>query len=248
MDNGIDDNCDGINAYSPQVPYLNGPAWRIPGRIEAEHFDEGVQGIAFFDLDDGNNGGFLRNDLYDHVDIEKNSESANIGWTSKGEWLEYTVNVTNSGTYDINTNLASGGSNSRFQLFIDGNTIGGEINIPNTGGIGINQISPVPVSNIYLSAGQHVFRFEITKGGGFNLFNFDFVSRNGSETAINTNKNPEGTDVVTSIFLSPNPAKNHLNINSNSKINEIVLYSLVGNLVKQQFFKPAFIDIFLTVT
>ena len=80
-------------------PY-KGKAHRIPGKIEAEHYDEGAQGKAYHDVEEKNLGADYRKAT--QVDIEKRSDASNghgIGWTRKGEWLNYTEEVKEAGTY-----------------------------------------------------------------------------------------------------------------------------------------------------
>ncbi|CAM9504804.1 unnamed protein product, partial [Ectocarpus fasciculatus] len=71
--------------------YLGTPA-AIPGKIEAEEFDEGGQGAAYYDVDAGNNGGAFR--TTEDVDIKATTAGGHyIGWTKKGEFTRYTVDV-----------------------------------------------------------------------------------------------------------------------------------------------------------
>ena len=80
----------------------------IPGTIEAEHYDEGKAGVAYVDLDPQNQGADYREPT--QVDIEKRPDASNghgIGWTRKGEWLNYTVEVKKSGIYSIEMPVAS---------------------------------------------------------------------------------------------------------------------------------------------
>src|SRR5262245_20799614 len=57
----------------------------LPARIEAEDFDAGPNGSAYFDTTAGNAGGEYRNT---DVDIQSCAEGGyNIGWSRAGEWL-----------------------------------------------------------------------------------------------------------------------------------------------------------------
>ena len=88
-------------------PY-QGKAHQIPGKIEAENYDEGKAEVAYHDIDKKNHGANYRGPT--QVDIEKRSDASNgygIGWTRKGEWLHYTVEVKESGTYNIEIPVAS---------------------------------------------------------------------------------------------------------------------------------------------
>jgi hypothetical protein len=100
------------------MPY-KGTAHAVPGtRLEAEDFDLGGLGVAYFDTSGRNNGFYnYRSDNPANtndpvVDLERdNSGRINICWTSTGEWVKYTLNVTQAGTYKVTANLASGNSN-----------------------------------------------------------------------------------------------------------------------------------------
>ena len=87
---------------------FKGKAQQIPGKIEAEHYDEGEPGKAYHDNDVKNSGANYRGPT--QVDIEKRPDASNghgIGWTRKGEWLNYTVEVKESGIYSIEIPVAS---------------------------------------------------------------------------------------------------------------------------------------------
>ncbi|CAN0416089.1 unnamed protein product [Ascophyllum nodosum] len=59
---------------------------------QAEEFDYGGQGIAYLDIDAGNNGAVFR--LDEDVDIKPTPTSGfYVGWTAGGEYLRYTVDV-----------------------------------------------------------------------------------------------------------------------------------------------------------
>jgi hypothetical protein len=78
----------------------------IPGTIEAEDFDTGCAGEAFYDTNEINEGGQYR--LNEGVDIEKCSAGGhNVGWAHTGEWQAYTVTVSKTATYEISRKAAS---------------------------------------------------------------------------------------------------------------------------------------------
>lgn len=82
----------------PPSPYHGTPVV-LPGRIEAEDFDTSPREEAYWDRDDSNNGGAYRQT---GVDIQDCLEGGyNLGWIETGEWLEYTVDVSEAGRYDI---------------------------------------------------------------------------------------------------------------------------------------------------
>lgn len=135
-----------------QSPY-GGTPWPVPGRIEAENYDLGGQGIAFNDLTTANEGRAYRTDA---VDIEPSSEGGyNVGWARAGEWLEYTINVSASKTYVLECRVAAIAPGKRFHIEVNGQDVSGSINIPNTGGWQNWQTVAVTVP---LNAGEQIMR------------------------------------------------------------------------------------------
>ena len=118
----------------PSMPW-KGKAHTIPGRIEAEHYDEGPAGVAYHDVEEKNFGEPYRKAT--QVDIEKRDDASNgygIGWTRKGEWLKYTVRVTKDGKYSVKIPVASNKQGGIFHFEIDGKDVSGPIQVPDTRG------------------------------------------------------------------------------------------------------------------
>jgi acid phosphatase type 7 len=126
------DRCSSSPA-SASTPYGGTPA-ALPGHLEAEHFDEGGSGIAYVDTTTGNSGGVFRDT---HVDIQATTDVGrgyNVGWIRPGEWLAYTVNVTQGGIATISARVASNGPGGTFHIEVGGVDVSGPMTIPNTGG------------------------------------------------------------------------------------------------------------------
>ncbi len=159
------------------TPYGGTPA-AVPGRFEAEKFDEGGEGIAYHDTTAGNSGGQFR---VTDVDIEGTSDTGggfNVGWFTASEWLEFTVNVASTSNYTLNARVASTGDGGRFHVEVDNTNVTGSLDVPNTGGW--QNWSTVSKSGIHLTAGQHVIKFvgdaDGTSGVIGNLNWLEFVS------------------------------------------------------------------------
>ena len=136
----------------------------IPGTIEAEDFDTGCRGDAFYDRDDRNEGGQYR--LSEGVDIEKCSAGGfNVGWTHTGEWTAYTVTVSQSAPYQISFYVASAYNSGKMHLECDGADKTGMIAVPNTAGF---QNWAVIKKSIKLDAGPHLLKL-VVDGDFFNL-------------------------------------------------------------------------------
>jgi hypothetical protein len=165
------------------IPF-NGTPYTLPGTVEAENFNIGGEGVAYHDTDASNNGGQYRPN--EGVDIEATSDTGggfDVGWAGNGEWMNYTVNVTASGVYDINFRIASAQTGT-FHLEVDGTDVTGPMAYVNTGGW--QNWTTVTRSGVALTAGQHVLRFFDDVAGG-NLNWFSVVASSGpTDTATPT--------------------------------------------------------------
>jgi glucuronoarabinoxylan endo-1,4-beta-xylanase len=163
-----------IQVNIPQGPY-NGTISTIPGTIEFENFDVGGNGFAYYDVDAGTNvdpAPDFRTD--EDVDIETCTDTDggyNIGYTMAGEWLEYTVNVATSGTYDITFRVACEGDNRTISLDSDGTLLAENVAIPNTGGWQV--WTDVTIENVELQAGEQILRLTI---GDTDYVNLNYMS------------------------------------------------------------------------
>ena len=111
---------DSMYSAGPQI---------IPGKVQCEYFDFGGEGVAFHESDSLNSGSGQLNPsdgsylhefrIQEAVDIsytkfveeqidnnpynfvEPESEQLYVGWTEPGEWIKYTVQVEQSGVYQI---------------------------------------------------------------------------------------------------------------------------------------------------
>lgn len=142
-----------------RAPFKGNPA-EIPGTIEVEEFDKGCDGIAFHDSDNKNEGD--ANIQEGGADIVSGGDNYAIGYTAADEWLEYTVNVTQSGNYALSAFAASGLEGSGFQLYLDGKELGDKITVPQTGEESWDVYKEITVGEVSLQEGVHTLRLTIT--------------------------------------------------------------------------------------
>ncbi|CAM9131675.1 unnamed protein product, partial [Laminaria digitata] len=112
----------------------------IPGKIQAEKFDMGGEGVGYSDTTAENKpNGVFRPD--EAVDIDPLGAGYNIGWIRAGEFLRYTVDVTTDvGAFAFKFRVGSGTSTGSFQV-VSGGTgcddyttdLSGLVLVPNTG-------------------------------------------------------------------------------------------------------------------
>lgn len=165
-----------------QTPY-GGTASLIPGRIQAEFFDEGDSGVSHWDVDRENIGGAFRNSS---IDLERSydlDDSFSIGWIENSEWTEYTVDVT-PGTYDITARIASAVvAPGLIRVLLDGRELG-LITVQGTSDWYLWQdatLSSVTVTE----SGPAVLRLEYI-GGPYNLNWVEFGASTGTGTGGGT--------------------------------------------------------------
>jgi beta-glucanase (GH16 family) len=156
-----------------QDPFLGAPI-PIPGIVEAEHYDTGGQGVAYFDFDAANNGGAYRPS--EGVDLEICAEGGfNLGWVRQGEWIEYTVDVAEAGEYTLDVRVASNTTGGIFHLEFDGVNESGTLIAPVTGGW---QNWTTASATVTLDAGVQTMRFVNTGSATseYNLNSFTFTA------------------------------------------------------------------------
>ncbi|MGO4290935.1 carbohydrate-binding protein [Chitinophaga sp. RAB17] len=120
-----------------QGPYLGFPI-EIPGIVNAADYDEGPKEVAFH-YNNGNGNHAYRPDAPGTENCSEGDNQVspgggyNIGWTSDGDWVRYTVNIKEAGKYKVELRIAGNGGGIIY-LSIDGVTVSNEIPIQGTGG------------------------------------------------------------------------------------------------------------------
>ncbi len=169
----------------PQIrgPYGNGGhPWTAPDynnntlggtlHIEAENFDSGGKGVAYYNTNSSNPGGQYRTS--ETVGIQATSDTGggyNVGWTAAGDWLEYTTEIPEPGAYNLRLRVA-GASAGSVQVLADDNNLTtngvdltGPWALPNTGGA---QTWQTVTRSVFLAPGRQKLRINVL-AGGFNL-------------------------------------------------------------------------------
>jgi beta-glucosidase len=152
----------------PQRPF-GGAVPVLPGRIEAENYDLGGEGVAYGKSTVGNPGGVYRTDA--DVGLERADDAGGghlVAWINSGDWLEYTVNVPDeSAIYHVSFRVASPAGGGQFRVRLDG-TVLGTVTVPKTGGWENWQTISLPDVPIAGGTGSRALRLEVLVGG-FNL-------------------------------------------------------------------------------
>ena len=128
----------------------------IPGRIEAENYDFGGQGVGYYDTTAGNEQGFS---VYraDDVDVKESGEGGRaVGWIAAGEWLAYTVDIETSGSHRIDVRVGSALPGRTFHVEVDGGAVTESVAVPQVADW--DRYETVSVAGVPLQAGRHVLR------------------------------------------------------------------------------------------
>lgn len=153
-----------ISLYiSPSTGPFSGHPILVPGRVEAENYDGGGEGIGYHDNDLINSGGYYR---WDGVDIDMaNDEKGGYCVThlEPGEWLNYTVHIPETEMYDFFVGTASPIRSGKFHIEMDGENITGSKIVPYTGSQ--EKWTSVESKNVSLTEGIHTLKLYIESGG-----------------------------------------------------------------------------------
>jgi len=173
--------------FSSSIPQIGNTS---PTRIFTSNYDQGMNGHAYSDLaweenrlttgfyTAWNNGWVYRNG---GVDIERSSDiSSNgysVGWFDRSEWMKFTVNINNSGTYNAEFRVANGGSASAAVQIqnAEGTLIYGTAVIPPTGSWSswqtITKVVTLPTTGL-----QTIRIVSIAGSSNINSVNFSYIN------------------------------------------------------------------------
>lgn len=183
----------GFNVYAPREPF-NGEK-EIPGIIEAEDFDKGVEGVTFHDSDNVNEGDNknYRTDA-GGVDLVNSNGGCAIGYTATGEWLEYTVNVKEAGDFTYDATVSCGSSSSSFEIgLVKENSITtlAKVNVPQIAENDWNTYKVISGNlSVPLEAGKQILRITITAP----YVNLDKIELKQAGTGIQSVENQADAD------------------------------------------------------
>lgn len=164
-----------LNVNNKRTPYKGIAA--VPGVIQVENFDKGGEGFTFHDSDSKDEGDAKYRTDNEGVDLVKGNGGTVVGYTAAGEWMEYSINVTESGKYEFEATVSSGTTGGRIRLGLvkDGKVITlGQVNVPQTGS---NWDTYKVVKGRIareLEVGQQILRLTIV-GSNFNVDQIELI-------------------------------------------------------------------------
>ena len=152
-----------FTAYNARSPFKGSIA--LPGTLQFENFDKGGEGLTYHDSDTQNEGGASYRTDAPGVDIVTCSGGYALGYTAAGEWLEYTVDVTQAGEYSFEAYAASGTTGSGFSISLkkDGGYVSlAKVSVPQTDDGQWSSYQAVKGTfSTRLDEGQHILRITI---------------------------------------------------------------------------------------
>lgn len=173
---------DGITAdwlrFSRGAAPFGGKPHAVPGRIEAEDFNVGGEGVAY----QAGGSRSITTPRYRRSDVDidvctdptcasPSGTAFHVVDTKSGDWLEYDIEVRNAGTYALQLSVASNESGKRITVRVGDIEFANQRAVTNTGGWQ-KYTAPLTLSGKHLSAGRHTVRVIFEDG----LVNFDWFS------------------------------------------------------------------------
>jgi GH35 family endo-1,4-beta-xylanase len=172
-----------LNVNPKREPFTGGKPTAIPGTIQAEYYDKGGESAAYHD-NDSQNQGDANYRSSEGVDIVNGNGGRALGYTSTGEWVEYTIDVQEAGNYSFKATVSSGVNNSGFSINLNKNgkiTKLADIRVPQTGSNSWDTYRVVEGTlSQPLEAGEQILRIVIT---GSNC-NIDKIKFSNTATGI----------------------------------------------------------------
>lgn len=172
---GIDENpLHEVNDISGKIvlpPYsvnkisdfeIPNPTHTIPGIVELENYNYGGQGVSYFDTEPEDKLGEGRTG--DGVDVGLDNSSKVIGFTRPGEWINYDVDVVQTGDYKIEIVYSSGTDGAKIGLMLDSTPLLNNHALPQTNGWTSYKTDTL-AADVHLSAGRHTLKLTIENAG-----------------------------------------------------------------------------------
>jgi hypothetical protein len=211
---------------APQFPFPIS-SHEIPGRLEFENYDTGGQYISWNELTPENEGNAYRDDEVDIQVTQDTEGDFNVGWILDGEYLEYTVNVKESGKYYLFIRSAVNSTGSTLKISNNRDVLLSR-EMENTGGW---QNWETFRDSIELLEGEQILRF--TFNGGESLYNLNWIEfTNYPSMTGNQEINPPP---VNQLYVHPNPVGKFFFLSSEKPLAQdvhIIINDISGKTVK----------------
>ena len=197
-----------IDIFAGQTPYGGTPI-NVPGRVEAEDYDIGGAGVSYYEVATSYEPDPSINSYRPNSDPDVQVFAGNqygVGYVEDSEWMEYTINATYSGWYNIVYRVAKPKDQynspvGKIKLSID-NTEWVESTDMVFTSSWVDYKDVQYAYSKYLSAGKHLLKLEFEIGA----VNIDYIDILGGPTNVNKEV------LVNNLSVYPNPATSTLNL------------------------------------
>jgi Beta-1,3-glucanase/Carbohydrate binding module (family 6) len=171
-------------AYGATDAPFGGTPAAVPGTVYAANYDTGGQGVAYNVTSVNGTANSYRSD---GVDLEVTADTENttaaggaydLGWTTGGQWFNYTVDVATAGTYTVDFRLSSpyGITDALHIASSSGTNLTGAVAVPDTGGY---QTWTDVTASITLPVGEQTLTVD-QDDNGWNLHYMTLTLNSGS--------------------------------------------------------------------
>jgi len=178
----------------PPPPPPPGTGGDIPGKIQAEDYCSGGEGVAYHDVSSKNDGGAYRTEAVDIGPTTDVGGGYYVGWTAAAEWLMYDIKAASADSYTFTLRTATTKSGMNVHLEVDGVKVGSTATVPNTGGW--ESWTYTTISGVNIPAGAHKLKL-VFETGNISVNYITATSSVAGRTAA----------TLASVSATPSPAK-----------------------------------------
>jgi beta-glucosidase-like glycosyl hydrolase len=172
-----------VASAAADAPF-GGTAAAVPGTAQAANYDTGGQGVAYNVASANGSANSYRSDgvdleaTADTLDTSAAGGAYDIGWTTPGQWFNYTVNVATAGNYTVSFRVSSpyGITDALHIANSSGTNLTGAVAVPNTGGY---ETWTTVTASLTLPAGQQTLTVD-QDTNGWNFHYMAFTQGSGS--------------------------------------------------------------------
>ncbi|WP_329530286.1 carbohydrate-binding protein [Streptomyces sp. NBC_01450] len=172
-----------LAAGASEGPY-GGTSAAVPGRVQAENYDTGGQGVAYSVTSVNGSANFYRVDGVDPDNTADTGGGYDLGWTSGGQWFRYAVDVAAAGIYTLGLRVAAPSAVAGALHLSDasGVDLPGAVDPPATSDW---QTWATVTTHVSLPAGRQILTLN-QDSGGWNINYLGFAAGSGSPSATLT--------------------------------------------------------------